>query len=265
MKIFRFLSLTIIVVMSLSIMSCGSRNRTDFMSAEESFRKAMELFERGKYLDASDSFTVITLNYSGSSVIDSAQYYLGECHYLMKEYIIAAAEFDRLVNQFPSSDLVDDAKYKIGMSYFKLSPHYGLDQDYSQKCVDEFQEFTEYYQDSELIPEVLEKISEVRNKIAKKMYKSGELYFKMQDYESAIIYFDLVLENYYDTEYAVESLFKKGETYLKMKKRTEADVVFNRLEEKYPDALVTQKIERLLEKADIKARKQKAEGDEDSR
>lgn len=263
MKISRLISLTIIMVLSFLVLSCGNRNRSDFLPAEESFRNAMVQFEKGKYLDASESLTIITLNYSGSSIIDSAQYYLGECHYLMKEYIIAASEYERLMNQFPSSDLVDDAKYKIGLCYFNLSPHYGLEQDYSQRCIDEFQEFTEYYRDSELIPEVLAKISEVRTKIAKKTYKSGELYFKMHDYESAIIYFDLVLENYYDTGFAAEALFKKGASFLKMKNRSEAETAFNLLEEKYPDSTSIPKIARLLEKDDKRLLKEMKEALED--
>ena len=268
MKRSRLSGLAIIVIISSLMLSCGKRNRSDYLPAEESFRKAMVLFEKGKYLDASESLTIITLNYSGSSIIDSAQYYLGECHYLMKEYIIAASEYERLTNQFPSSDLVDDAKYKIGLCYFNLSPHYGLEQEYSQKCIDEFQEFTEYYRDSELIPEVLEKISEVRNKIAKKTYKSGELYFKMHDYESAIIYFNLVLENYYDTGFAPKALFKKGASYLKMKQRSDAETAFSLLEEKYPDALSLAKIPALLAKDDLRIQKEmkkkQAEEDEDS-
>lgn len=232
----KILSVLLTAVFLISLSSCSRKNKNEFASAEESFRKAMAKFEKGKYLDASETLVVITLNFSGSSVVDSAQYYLGECHYRMKEYIVASSEYERLIDHYPYSPLVEQAKYKIGMCYYELSPHYGLDQEFSQKCVDEFQEFTEDYPDSELIPEVLEKIFEIRSKLAKKVFRSGYLYFKLHDYESALVYFDRVLEFYYDTEYAPKALLRKGESYLKMKKKDEGFVILQRLLEKYPES-----------------------------
>jgi outer membrane protein assembly factor BamD len=245
-KIVKTISLILPAGILLFLTSCGSDSMKDLSTAEESFSLAMKKFDKGKYLDASEDLTIITLNYSGTSIVDSAQYMLGECHYKLKEYIIAASEYQRVVDQYPSSPLVDDAKYKIGMCYFKLSPHFGLDQEYSQKCIDEFQEFTEYYPDSPLISEVMGKIEDVRNKMGKKVYKSGELYYKTHDYESALIYFDQVLDNYYDTEFAPESLLKKGESYLKMKKTDEAIGFLNKVIEKYPESPAVKKARRHL-------------------
>jgi len=241
MKIHHYLTILFTLALAFSLISCSSKNRNQYLSAEDSFRKAMQKFDKGKYLDASEAFTVITLNFSGSAVVDSAQFYLGECNYRMKQYIVAASEYERLIEHYPYSGLVESAKYQIGMCYFKLSPHYGLDQEYSQKCLDEFQEFTEYYTESPLLPDVMNKILEIRNKMAKKAYASGELYFKMHDYESANIYFDTVLESYYDTEYAPKALLKKGESFLRMKQDDKAAVVFAKLQEKYPGSPAAKK------------------------
>jgi len=241
----RFISLFFAFIIFISLISCSSRNRKEYLSAEDSFRRAMEKYKKGKYLDASEAFTVITLNFSGNAIVDSAQFYLGECNYRMKQYIVAASEYERLINHYPYSGLVEKSKYQMGMCYFKLSPHYGLDQEYSQKCLDEFQEFTEYYPESTLIPEVLDKILEMRGKIAKKTYKSGELYYKMHDYKSANIYFDKVLESYYDTEYAPKALLKKMESFLKMKQTEQAEMVFQRLKEKYPNSPAAKKADLL--------------------
>lgn len=236
------LALFLAAVMVIS--SCSSKNAKEMLTAEESFSRAMKKFDKGKYLDASEDLTVITLNYPGSGIVDSAQYILGECHYKMKEYIIAASEYQRLADQYPSSSLVDDAKYKIGMCYFKLSPKSGLDQENSIKCIDEFQEFTEYYPDSPLKEEVLLKIRDIRSRMAKKVYDNGMVYYKMHDFEPAIIYFNQVLDNYYDTDFAPEALLKKGESYYRMKKTEEAFAVFNKLLEKYPESSSAKKTDK---------------------
>lgn len=232
----------------MTFTSCGRKNKQELKTAEEAFHEAMDKFNDGKYLDASEKLTLVTMNYSGSSIIDSAQYFLAESHFNIKEYLIAASEYQRLVFQFPSSHLCDDAKYKIGLSYFNMSPHYGLDQDFTRRGVEEFQEFTEEYPNSELVPEVLVKIFDARSKLARKIYKSGELYFKMQDYESAVIYLSEVLDNYYDTEYAPMASLKKGESYYKMKKFDEANAECNKIIEKYPDSQESVQAKELVEK-----------------
>jgi outer membrane protein assembly factor BamD len=236
-----FLCLSLII-----FISCSRHHQKEALTAEEAFHKAMDKFSRGKYLDASEQLSVVTLNYSGSAIIDSAQYFLAESHFRMKEYLIAASEFERLIYQFPSSHLCDNAKYKIGLSYYKMSPHYGLDQEYTRKSIDEFQEFTEFYPSSDLVPEVLNNIHQARTKLARKAFMSGELYYKMGDYESALIYLNEVLDNYYDTEYAPVAILKKGECYMKMKQMELARENFLRVKEQYPHHPSATKAQNLL-------------------
>ncbi len=237
MKKTKYLTVLIpLILISQILVSCGGKARKTGPTAEESFRHAMDKFNRGKYLDASEELTLVTLNFSGSSLIDSAQFYLGESHFRMKEYIVAADEFGRLIDQYPSSPLVDNAKYKIGLSYYLLSPNYQLDQEYTRKALKEFQEFTEMFPESDLVPSVLEKIMEARSKLARKAYRSGALYYRMHDYEAAIVYFDDVLDNFYDTEFAPMSMLKKGECYAKMKRFEEAGETLTKLLERYPDS-----------------------------
>ena len=245
----------LIGLLALLAISCGKHNKMELMTSEESFHRAMEKFNRGKYLDASEQLTMVTLNYSGSSIIDSAQYFLGESHFRMKEYIIAASEFQRLLNQFPSSHLSDDAKFKIGLCYYKLSPKYSLDQEYTLKAIYEFQEFTEFFPSSELVPQVMDMIFTARNRLAKKSYKNGVLYYKMHDFDSAIIYLDEVLDYYYDTEFAPKALLKKGESYLKMKRPEEAVEIFRRLQEKYPGTQASAKSLKYLNSTQVEIEK----------
>jgi outer membrane assembly lipoprotein YfiO len=134
----------------------------------------------------------------------------------------------------------------VGLCYYKLSPKYGLDQEYTLKSIEDFQEFTEDFPSSELVPEVMDKIQQARDKLAQKAYKAGELYYKMHDYDSAIIYLNSVLDNYYDTHWAAEALLKKGESYLKMKKNEEARNVLQKLLDKYPQSPAAGKASQLV-------------------
>jgi len=216
------------------LFACGTTKIPANLTADERLELAMKLFDKGDYYDAKTQFRIITLSYSGSTVADKAQFYLGESHFNMKEYILAASEYERLIRVYPNSEYVDDAKYKLGLSYFELSPKYSLDQEYTIKALRQFQEFMEDYYASDLTPQVSKKLMDIRNKLAKKEFSSAEQYRKMGIHSSAIIYYKLVLEKYYDSKFAAKSQYWMGECHRKLKQYDEALAALKLFVEKYP-------------------------------
>lgn len=225
----------ILLLLGAVFFSCSQQKIKSNATLEERMEYGMKLFEKGKYFDAKTQFRVITLSHSGNIIAAKAQFYLGECHFNMKEYIIAASEYERLIKVYPGSEWVDDAKYKLGLSYFKLSPKYALDQEYTLKAITQFQEFLEDYPNSPLAEEVEKHLLAARNKLARKVYESAEIYRKMAYYNSANIYYNKVLEEYYDTPYAPQAQYWIGECNRKMKKYVEALEAFDEFMKKYPD------------------------------
>jgi len=227
-----YYSLPLLLVL---VFSCAQHKIKATATLEERMDYGMKLFEKGKYYDAKTQFRIITLSHSGDVNAAKAQYYLGECHFNMKEYIIAASEYERLIKVYPGSDWVDDAKYKLGLSYFKLSPKYALDQEYTLKSIAEFQEFLEDYPASPLTEEVEKDLLLARRKLAQKVYESAEIYRKMTYYSSAKIYYSKVLEEYYDTSFAPQALYWLGECDRRLHMYPEALETFAEFLKKYPN------------------------------
>ncbi len=219
----------------LLLASCSPKiNRSD-LGAQAYFEYAKGLFDKGKYLTAITEFTVIVLKFSGDPVIDDAQYYLAESHFGNGEYLIAVAEYQKVVDDYPESPYVEKAFYKIGLSYAELSQRAELDQEYTQKALRHFQNFIEAYPSSDLRPDAEKQIAKLRDKLAKKLLKSGgNVYRKMGIYDSAIIYYDILLDQYYDTPYAEKAMFWKAECQYKLKQYDEALSNFTAFIEKYP-------------------------------
>jgi len=226
----------ILALLGSLILSCSSGKPKPNLSAEERLTYAKKKFNDSDYLDAKTEFRIIVLNFPGHPVVDEAQYYLAESHYKLKEYILAVAEYEKLVRMFPNSDFVDDAQYKIGLSYYQLSPKYSLDQENTLKAIDELQKFTEEYAESELVAEANDLIQKCREKLARKEYKNGELYRKMSNCSSAIIYFESVLNTYYDTKYAKDAQYWLAECLRREGDFERALVEFDRYLRKYPDS-----------------------------
>ncbi|MBN1541875.1 outer membrane protein assembly factor BamD [candidate division KSB1 bacterium] len=214
--------------------ACSSKKISGDLTLEERMNTALELFNKKKYLDARTQFRVITLSHSGSNLADQAQFYLAECHFKLKEYILSAAEYDRLLKVYPKSDYVDDAKYKLGLSYYELSPKYALDQEYTLQAISHFQEFLEEYHTSEFVPQVEKMLREARGKLARKIFAAGEQYRKMGEHGAAILYFEMLLEKYYDSKYAPQAHYWIGECYRKQKRYDKAVSEFEQFLQRYP-------------------------------
>ncbi|MFQ5602017.1 MAG: outer membrane protein assembly factor BamD [bacterium] len=234
MKVKSLLKLFYLCLIFLFILtSCHSYKIKTNISADERFELAKTMFKNKDYFDAKTQFKILTLNNPGAKYIDEAQYFLGECHFNMKEYILAADEYNRLLRKYPRSQWIDDAQFKIAFCDFKLSPKPSLDQKYTLEAVENFQRFLEDFPDSELRPEAEKMLKMCRTKLAEKDFKTGELYRKLSDHYAALVYFNSVLESYYDTKFAQAALFWKGESLYKLDRKTEAAEVFKEFIQKY--------------------------------
>lgn len=238
-----------IIIFFLIVIIFGSCSRKSIklnLSPEERMARAEKIFQDGDYLDAKTEFRIIILNFPGGSLSDKAQFYLADCHYHLKEYILAGEEFKKLIRAYPNSEYVDDAQFKIAMSNYKLSPKPLLDQNYTEKAIEEFQRFLEDYPNSDLVPEANKYMKKSREKLGDKNFRIAESYRKRAIFRSAIIYYDYVLDNYYDTPFAEKSLWEKAECYRELGDKAQAEKFYKLYLEKYPKNSKAEKAKDLL-------------------
>jgi outer membrane protein assembly factor BamD len=228
---------------------CGGRQPQPDWTAEEYYHYAKEKFDDEDYFEAINDFTVVILRYPGSSVADSAQFFLGMSHYYLDEFIISSAEFSKLINNMSRSPLVPDAQFMLAESYYEMSPRSALDQEYSLKALREYQLFLEDYPTHARNADAERKMYELRDKQAEKTWNNAELYRKMMEFESSLIYYDLVLERYYDTEYADDALYGKSQVLMELEQYVEAKEQLLLFREKFKDSEILPKAERLLNTA----------------
>ncbi len=204
--------------------------------AEEQYLEGKRLFEEGDYTNSVIVLDRVARLNIISKFADSTQYYLAESHFMAKSYILAQSEYERLIRNMQGSPLVKHAMFKIGLCYFNLSPVAALDQEYSAKAQRAFRDFADSYPlDEDYSEQVNGYLTELKEKNAEKLYHNGDLYRKMGDYESALIYLNMVLVEHYDTKAAPKSLFKKAECYDRMEKYEEAKEALQIFLENFPD------------------------------
>jgi tol-pal system protein YbgF len=88
--------------------------------AKRLYQAALGDYQRGKFDLAAQGFRAYLEQAPTGDVADTAQYYLGESLYSVKDYRNAIAEFEHLVRDFPQSPQVPSALLKTGYAYYEV-------------------------------------------------------------------------------------------------------------------------------------------------
>ena len=183
-------------------MNCGNKSVHIEEDLTPAFNKAMIYFNKGKYSRAKDEFNYIIMTDPGSKLANESQYYKGESLFQIKEYDEAWATFDRYIRFSNDITQIEISRYRICECAIYLTNSYQRDQKQTKRALDQLQMFLEDFPISEWVQNAEKSIIELRFKLAEKDYEVGRLYLKLEEYESALIYFRSVLNNYYDTDFA---------------------------------------------------------------
>ena len=214
----KFVQLIVLFLLAILLINCAGNGTQISDQSDQYYFRGKQAYEQEKWLKAIDNFKLFILNNPGSQYADTAQFLLGESYYNNKEYLLAISEYRQLTNKYSYSPLSVKGSYKMAKSYVQLSPNYHLDQENTRRAIRYCQSFISNYPESEYVDEIEKDIQKMRNKLAHKLYKNGVLYRKMHHWESAVIYFDEMLDNYYDTKWALDSKLEKALCLVRMRK-----------------------------------------------
>ena len=197
------------------------------------FAKALEHFEDKKYSKAKDYFDNIIDEYAGTEMAIDALYYLAFCEYELQDFTNAKQSFN--VYKRYSKDMlkIKSARFMMCLCMFELTLDYSKDQTDTYNALEEFQLFIEDYPDSKYEAEVLEKIGLLRNKLALKKYDIAKLYIKSEKFDSARMYIDELLSQYYDTSYADDARIENVIILLMQNEKEQAQVYLDKNKDRF--------------------------------
>lgn len=214
--------------------SCKSVKDAETRNVEDIYKSALELYTDEDYLEAKNLFDLIKLQYPASQYADDAQYYLAEINYARGEYYLAAFNYNLLRRIYPGSDYNKISLFKTGLSYYKESPSFDRDQEYTKKAIQTFQEFQYLFAGDSLYTQAGDYISELRDKLAQRDYSTAVLYKKLDSPISALVYYNSVINDFNDTKYFEPAIFEKIETLVWVKKYDEAKATIELYKKLFP-------------------------------
>ena len=109
---------------------------------EQKYQEGYELFNAREYSAAAQIFESLLASSVNHNLSDNAQYWIGECHYAMRQYDKAVMDFEKVFT-FPKSNKLDDAQFKLGLCYIRKGEN--------GKAKEEFQRLLDVYPKSEYL------------------------------------------------------------------------------------------------------------------
>lgn len=176
-----------------------------YTTGERLATKRFRLFKKRPFKRAAEVYTMVVDNQPFSPEAAEAQYKVGLCHYARKEYIDAAFEYQRVVEDYAASDWVNDSSYGLALCYYKASLPPAYDQTPSQLTIASIDDFTARYPEDERVAELQEKRVGMRESIAQQRLETARFYEKRREYPAAKLYYEMLANEFSETEAAADA------------------------------------------------------------
>lgn len=256
----------LIVWLAISFTSCDEYARVQKSSdLDYKLEMAIKYYDTEKYEKAYPLLDELVTLYRGTHKQQDVYYYYAMCLYQMKDYILASYHFKTLYQTFPNNKNAEDAAFMTAFCYYLETPKASLDQSYTYKAINEIQFFVNSHPSSQRIEECNMLIEELRGKLEVKSYEIAKVYYRTENYKSAVLAFDHTLSDFPDTPYREEAMFyrldaayqlaMKSITSLQLQRFKEARTSYYDFIDLYPDSDYTKDAEKVFDKIKIELEK----------
>lgn len=269
--------LMLVPFFALLFSACSSSNTSLDTSgtAEGRYEKALAEYGKGDYEDAIVELEPVMFTSRGSALEDDVLFLLGQSFYKSKQYLLAIDIYTRLLQQVPSSVYIQQTQFQLAKSHEKLSTHFELDHEHTEKAIQQFSLYLNMYASGPDSAQAAGNVSRyrelmatdpanssyreryvlaqaeaenadsrqyaeraigiLREKLAKKVYFIAHQYIQLRKYKAAGIYYDEVIRHYSDTSYLEPALRGRINVLIKRKKWFEAGQALDQYLQAYPD------------------------------
>jgi outer membrane protein assembly factor BamD len=213
--------------------ACASTPRFMGKTADELWTTAQQDFAKGDYQHSIDELDWLISSFPEFAQAPDAQYLLARTYFEDKQYILASDEYQRFLQRYPRSELIPEAGLGICRSEAAMSPIPERDQMYTRRAAQVCADVAREYQAFPAAAAAGAIATEMRAKLAEKEFRTGEYYSKRKAYDSAIMNWERVVEDWGDTEWAPRALLAISRAYDKIGYKEESTEACQRLKNAY--------------------------------
>ncbi len=90
---------------------------------KQAYEAALNQFKVGNYQTAIATFQTFMVNFANSDLVPSAQYWVGNAYYALRDYKVAIAAQEKVVKSWPDSPKAPDALLNIASAQSEMGEH----------------------------------------------------------------------------------------------------------------------------------------------
>jgi outer membrane assembly lipoprotein YfiO len=209
------------------------------MSSAEILARAQEAYAQESWGDAIEALERLLTVEPSFEDAPTARILLADAYFADEKFITAQQEYTRFLDRFPGHDFTPEAALGICRSFVALSPIPERDQRYTRQallvCPNVARDYTGI--DDDVAAEAARLTNEMRAKLAEKLYLTAhDFYASRQWWDSAIIYYEMIVEDYADTEWAPRAIVGLIQAYTSIGYEDDVETWRQRLLNSYPDS-----------------------------
>ena len=224
-----------LLLLSVGCSGTGKDIKTVEGAPEILYREGLALFNKRDYLEARQKFQELKSNFPDTPPFSVwAELKIGDCHFLMEEYVEALAAYEEFKKIHPTHGELPYVQYQIGMSNFNQMHSYDRDQTPTKKALSNFEYLIANMPATLFTEKAKEKIEICLKRLADHEFYVGNFYYKHGKFQAAAMRFEGVLKKYPKEAGEEETLFLLGMSYLELDQKEKAREVFTRIITEYP-------------------------------
>lgn len=186
---------------------CGpGMTRYQGVEPDRLFEIARTEFEDGDHGNAIEALDRLLVAHGDWPRVPEARLMLGDIYYDRGDYLTARAEYGRFLDRYGGHPAAADAGLGVCRSLAALAPRPQRDQGYTQEAISACRNVVIDFAGREQAAQAAAVANELRVTLAEKEYLTADFYFRRNMFDSAIKYFEFVVNLYPESEYAPMAL-----------------------------------------------------------
>jgi len=204
------------------------------------------VFDTTKYQEAIDRLQDIIDNYPYSDYAVLAGLEIADTYYQRESWEEALSYYRDFAELHPDHPRVPYALHRSALCFYHQSKEPGRDQSATKQAVAQFDELMRRYPDAPESREAEALWRELRTRLGSHVMQIGDFYLARDEYQSAADRYRAVLNGYPGLGLDPEALYKLGICYERMNLTDEASRIFQVILDNYGDTEVAESAAELL-------------------